>query len=211
MKDVYFYNTAELEYKTLLEENWKVIRDEFLALLHSDFEQWTSAYPNYLMSNSIWKTFEFQFFGIKQLQNQERCPRTTELLALIPELITAQFSVLHPHSHILPHKGYSKIILRNHLPLIVPGDKQCGIKIEEETHYWQEGELVVFDDSFTHEAWNHTDKMRVVLMFDVAKPSSGYSAQEICRYKLENLSDKSLLDFAPKNQWLNWLEQGFFD
>lgn len=209
--EIYFYNANDFAYKTLLEENVAVIRTEFLALLNSDFQQWSSVYPNYLEKGSMWKTFEFQFFGIKNLKASQICPKTAEIISQIPELVTAQFSILFPHSDILPHKGYSRIVLRNHLPLIVPDELLCGIKIENQTHHWKEGELVVFDDSFLHEAWNHTDEIRVVLMFDVAKPQSGYSAKEICHYKLKNMDDPFLLNIAPIPQWLKWLEQGYFD
>ncbi len=210
MKDIYFYDSKEFEYTQLLEANLEIIQKELTAILQQDTTNWTSAYPNYLSEEATWKTFEFLFFGIHHLENQKICPKTTAILNQIPELITAQFSVLHPHSHILPHKGYSKLILRNHLPLIVPEGKQCGIKIEDETKHWQTGKMVIFDDSYMHEAWNKSDEIRVILMFDIAKPDCGYSAKEICHYKIENLTDDNLLKIADKSTWLKWLQQGYF-
>ena len=48
-------------------------------------------------------------------------------------------------------------------------------------------------------------------MFDIAKPDCGYTAEEICRYKIENLNDQNLLNYADKKTWMKWFRQGFFD
>lgn len=215
---IYFYDKTLFSYQKLLEENYKIILEELLSVINikesneSLINIWTAAHPAYVDGkfDISWKTYEFLFFGIKKLDNIEKCPKTYEIISQIPELITAQFSVLLPHTHVNPHKGYSKIILRNHLPLIVPAGNQCGIRIEDETHYWKKGELVVFDDSFEHEAWNNSDEIRALLMFDVAKPDCGYNAQEICRYKLERINDPFLLETAPIETWIKWYEQGYF-
>jgi aspartyl/asparaginyl beta-hydroxylase (cupin superfamily) len=56
-----------------------------------------------------------------------------------------------------------------HLPLIVP--ENCGaIRVGNETRPWVEGELLIFDDSMVHEAWNDSDEERVVLLFDIWRP-----------------------------------------
>lgn len=39
-----------------------------------------------------------------------------------------------------------------------------------ETRPWREGEVVVFDDSIEHEAWNLSTELRAVLIFDVWRP-----------------------------------------
>lgn len=211
MANIYFYQSKNFTYKTLLEQNTEIIKRELINFLDTNSGSWVSVYPNYLPPLAVWKTFPLIFFGIHHRENQNFCPETTKLIKQIPELVLAEFSILHPHSHILPHKGYSNAVLRNHLPLIVPDGKQCALKIEDETHFWEKGKLVVFDDSFVHEAWNNSDEIRVVLMFDVAKPDGGYSAREICKYKLENLTDENLLKIAPKEKWLSWLEKGYFE
>ncbi|MBN9295277.1 MAG: aspartyl/asparaginyl beta-hydroxylase domain-containing protein [Flavobacteriia bacterium] len=211
MASSYFFDKENFSYVPFIESKSAIITEELTSLLKEDVQNWTSAYPNYLTSSSLWKTFEFLFFGINHIENSKRCPRTAEIIREIPQIISAQFSILHPASHILPHKGYSKLILRNHLPLIVPEGQKCAIRIENITHYWKKNELVIFDDSFTHEAWNESDEIRVVLMFDIAKPDCGYTAEEICRYKIENLNDQNLLNYADKKTWMKWFRQGFFD
>jgi len=70
--------------------------------------------------------------------------------------------------------------------------------------------LVSFNDSLEHEAWNLTDQIRIVLMFDIAQPTGEYSVEEICKYKLERLDDPALLEYGSKKDWLAWLDQGYF-
>lgn len=80
----------------------------------------------------------------------------------------AFFSALKPGTHIPPHNGATNTRLTVHLPLIIPPD--CGLRVGGETHVWKPGELVLFDDTIQHEAWNFSDQLRVVLIFDIWHP-----------------------------------------
>jgi hypothetical protein len=70
----------------------------------------------------------------------------------------------------------SNHVLRCHLPLSVPdnmpdGEKSCGMVVEGQVMYHTEGDILVFDDSKRHYAFNHhPTHSRVVLIFDVARP-----------------------------------------
>ena len=82
-----------------------------------------------------------------------------------PEVL---FSVFTPGTHLLPHQGVTNSRVVGHLPLIVPG--QCALQVGGELHEWQEGRVVVFDDTYEHEAWNRSEQTRVVLIFDLWNP-----------------------------------------
>jgi aspartate beta-hydroxylase len=82
-----------------------------------------------------------------------------------PEVL---FSVFTPGTHLLPHKGVTNTRIVGHLPLVVPPD--CALRVGGEEHVWQEGRIVVFDDTYDHEAWNRSDRVRVVLIFDLWNP-----------------------------------------
>jgi beta-hydroxylase len=85
-------------------------------------------------------------------------------------MTTAMFSILAPGKHIPPHDGPYKGVLRYHLGLLVPEpEDQAGIRVGGEVAHWHEGSSLVFDDTFTHEAWNDTDGTRVVLFCDVIR------------------------------------------
>jgi aspartyl/asparaginyl beta-hydroxylase (cupin superfamily) len=55
-----------------------------------------------------------------------------------------------------------------HLPLIVPPD--CRFRVGNEVREWEEGKLLIFDDTIEHEAWNESDEDRIVLIFDIWRP-----------------------------------------
>lgn len=209
------FSSDYFDWSNKLRSNWKVIQTELLNLLGEEKStQWFAAHPHYVQSvgkGVAWRTYEFYFFGIKNPKNCNVCPKTTAVLEGIPGLVTAQFSILRPQTRINPHKGFTRMVLRNHLGLIVPPGDLCKIKVEEEEYAWKEGELITFDDSKTHEAWNDSNDIRAVLMFDVANPEFPYSAKEICQYKIEHIDDPFLLEIADKATWQKWLNQGYFD
>ncbi len=65
----------------------------------------------------------------------------------------------------------TKGILRSHLGLIIPKDREkCRIRVGDEICVWQPGEIFVFDDTYEHEVWNDTDEERVILLFDFDRP-----------------------------------------
>lgn len=39
-----------------------------------------------------------------------------------------------------------------------------------EERAWEEGKMLIFDDSLTHEAWNKSDRIRIVLLIDFLTP-----------------------------------------
>jgi ornithine lipid ester-linked acyl 2-hydroxylase len=209
----FFYSKNEFPFLSKLETNYQLIKDELIHLLESNKEDnWLKTFPNYVKSDQqkAWKVFSFIFFNMKFPSHAALCPKTAQLIFDIPEIMSCDYSYMKSNTHILPHKGYSRMVLRCHLPLIVPKGDLCGLKVGTETHYWKEGELMIFDDSFEHEAWNKSDEDRVVLMFDIPNPKWGYSAQEISSYKIKHFEDPFLLSLASYETWQKALERGMF-
>jgi aspartate beta-hydroxylase len=46
----------------------------------------------------------------------------------------------------------------------------CTFRVGGETRPWVEGQAFAFDDTIEHEAWNKSDELRAVLIFDVWNP-----------------------------------------
>lgn len=78
------------------------------------------------------------------------------------------FSKLTAGARIPPHHGMLNARLICHLPLIVPPG--CGFRVGGQTRQWEEGKLLIFDDTIEHEAWNEGSSDRVILIFDVWHP-----------------------------------------
>ena len=103
-----------------------------------------------------------------------RLPLAAKLLRSIPGVRTALFSRLGPGTTLTAHRGWASLanhVLRCHLALAVPGEDQCGVVVDGEVRYHREGEIIVFDDSKEHYAFNHHPTgSRIVLIFDLARP-----------------------------------------
>jgi len=77
------------------------------------------------------------------------------------------------------------------LGLLVPEPADaCGIRVGGDIRHWAEGESLVFDDTFEHEAWNDTDGVRVVLFVDFKRPL-GWPARWVNEVVLK------LIGFSP--------------
>ncbi len=115
----------------------------------------------------------------------DRCPATAAALAAIPgaripgRAPSAFFSMLKPHTRIPPHTGVTNTRAIVHLPLIVPPG--CGFRVGGETRAWEEGTAFAFDDTIEHEAWNDSDALRAVLIFDVWNPHLGERERDLLR------------------------------
>ena len=118
-----------------------------------------------------WKTFFFGGLGVRSEHNRKLCPETAAVLDRIPNVELALFSILAPGLHIPRHAGVTKGLIRCHLALKVPREREkVRMEIGSTQFGWEEGKAVVFDDTFKHEVWNDTDEERVVLLFDTIRP-----------------------------------------
>ena len=128
-----------------------------------------------LLDNAEWSTCYLTDRGQPIPERVALAPVTFETLdqhaplcRIAPRAPSIMFSLLRAHSRIPAHTGMINTRLVCHLPLIVPED--CGFRVGETKRQWQVGELMVFDDSVEHEAWNDSDEDRLVLIFDIWRP-----------------------------------------
>jgi aspartyl/asparaginyl beta-hydroxylase (cupin superfamily) len=172
-----FYDPAEFGWVRPLEEACSVIRQELLRVLEQDAAGFKAYMSEANTRLAGWNTFNFFFYGRKFEENCARCPETTRVLESLPrfEKDHVMFSALNPHSHIPPHTGPMNGIIRGHLALLAPAG--CYIRVGNDERTWEEGKVLVFDDSFEHEVWNHGDQVRIVLFMNFWHPC--FSPEEI--------------------------------
>jgi aspartate beta-hydroxylase len=178
-----FFDRAEFPWLDPIEGVTDAIRDEFLAVL--DAEEGFTPYITYppdvphnqwaeLNNSPRWSSFHLYKLGKLVEENAAKCPGTMQALrgAPQPEQLgrtpSAMFSLLKPKTRIPPHTGVTNVRLVTHLPLIVP--EGCGFRVGNDARQWVPGHAWVFDDTIEHEAWNDSDKLRVVLIFDIWHP-----------------------------------------
>ena len=156
----------------LLQGNWERIKEEMLWVYrNASIPALHEVVPTQSrISDKRWKVFILQWYKGMIPTNCELCPFTVSLIAQIPELHLAMFSILEPHKHIPEHKGVFKGCLRYHLGLAVPKNGKSYIEVNGQSHAWREGEGFLFDDTYRHQVVNDTDEVRVVLFCDIERP-----------------------------------------
>lgn len=178
-----FFARADFEWVSAIEAATDAIRAELLALVDNAadrFGPYVTASPdrpppnNPLLDKPDWGAAWLWKDGVIADGMEALCPATLAALELAPQPVIpgrapiALFSRLTPGTHIQPHHGLLNTRLICHLPLIVPDG--CGLRVGAETRNWREGEMLIFDDSFEHEAWNRGASDRTILLFEIWRP-----------------------------------------
>lgn len=157
----------------LLRENWTTIRDEALTV---DAAQMIAASQKLddLGFNSFfktgWRRFYLKWYDEPHRSAREMCPVTTQLLEKIPGIKAAMFAQLPPGASLVRHRDPYAGSIRYHLGLVTPNDPKCFIDVDGHQYYWQDGEDVLFDETYIHYAKNDTNSSRIVLFCDVERP-----------------------------------------
>tara|TARA_R110002049_G_scaffold302929_2_gene496831 strand:- start:419 stop:1243 length:825 start_codon:yes stop_codon:yes gene_type:complete len=169
------YDVKHFPWISKVEGDWQKVRAELDGVM-----QFRDAMPSFqeivkevgqIQQDDQWKTFFLRGVGMDCSENARRCSETMKVVNQIPGCTTAFFSILSPHKHIPHHRGPWAGVLRLHMGLLVPEPKHmCRIRVGDQVLAWDEGKVIIFDDTFDHEVWNDTDGYRVVLFVDFERP-----------------------------------------
>ena len=181
---IQFYDRKDFPWLAEVEAATDTIRGEFETLWREDAKEF-GAYVNHpdgvplnqwaeLNRSPRWSAFFLWENGVRNDAHCARVPKTAALLGKVPMATVpgaapaAFFSTLQPKTRIPPHSGVTNTRLIVHIPLVVPPG--CWFRVGNETREWVPGEALIFDDTIEHEAWNGSDRMRAVLIFDIWNP-----------------------------------------
>jgi ornithine lipid ester-linked acyl 2-hydroxylase len=172
--DKKFFDPYSFPVAKELEDNFPAIQAELKTILkrYDDFAPFQSISPDqtYISNDDKWRMFFFKAAGVNFGRNQQYAPKTFEILNRHKYVISAYISVLGPHKMLMPHEGPWSGILRMHLGVVIPGNKECTLVNGGEKYHWEEGKVVLFDDTYEHIAVNETDQIRAILFLDVMRP-----------------------------------------
>ncbi len=179
-----FFDRAHFPWLAQIEAQTDIIRTEMEALLAADspgIQPYVVMQPgtpenkwSALDNRLDWGAFHLWKNGVRDDAACARCPQTAAAIEALPlvdlpaRAPSVFFSLLRPGTRLPAHTGVSNVRAIIHLPLIVP-DK-CGFRVGGETREWRVGEAWAFDDTIEHEAWNRSDQLRAILIFDVWNP-----------------------------------------
>lgn len=167
----------------VIEDNWEVIREEALAL----YENGHIAVKDDLPASSFYKDGRWTSFYLKIYDHdipsaQQLAPKTMALLAQVPSMHIALFACLNPGKKINSHHDPFSYTLRYSLGLSTPNSDECGLVVNGDDYKWKDGDSIIFDETYFHSAYNHTETPRIILMTDIDRPLQWAWVQKLYYY-----------------------------
>jgi aspartate beta-hydroxylase len=163
----------------LFQANWQAIRDEaFRVTRHIEhiprFHELMASQASISANDARdWRMFIMRAYGVTIDPNLAQCPTVASALAQAPDVLSASFSILGPGKHVPEHRGPFRGILRGYLVLVMPrggdGKPAAVLKIDRREYRLEEGQFLLWDDTFEHAVWNESDENRVVLLLDIKR------------------------------------------
>jgi aspartate beta-hydroxylase len=166
---------------------WRAIRDEAqnlaervgaLPRLHDIMPEQEPISDN---DGRDWRVFMLKAYGVEFAQNMARCPALSRLVKATPDVLSASFSLMAPHKHIPAHRGPFRGILRFTMSLVMPrrpdGTPATVLKVAGAEFRLPEGQPIVWDDTYVHEAWNESTEWRIALVMDIRRRGLPFTLQ----------------------------------
>jgi beta-hydroxylase len=165
--------TSRLPELKTLQEHWQTIRSEAVNLARAAEIKAPTKHDDIGFNSFFkygWKRFYLKWYDAKHPSAENWCPQTVALLKQIPSVKAAMFAELPPNGKLNPHRDPFAGSLRYHLGLATPNDDDCYIDVDGLRHVWRDGQGVLFDETYVHEAHNNTETTRIILFCDVERP-----------------------------------------
>jgi beta-hydroxylase len=168
-----FLDPADFPELRVLTDNWQVFREEGMQLLQQG-RVTASTGDNDVGFHTFfrrgWTRFYLKWYGDPLASAEDWCPRSVALLKRAPSVHGAMFAALPPEGRLGRHRDPFAGSLRYHLGLITSNDDRCWIEVDGQRQHWRDGQAMMFDETYVHEAYNGWDQTRLVLFCDVERP-----------------------------------------
>ncbi len=203
LPQITFCERVQFECVKTIEAATDEIRSELTSVMSSDSkfspylqsdETHLDEGNEHLLDSNDWGGLFLWDYGRLVSENAALFPLTIKALEAAPVPVIsnqspmALFSKLTPGTKIPPHNGVLNTRLICHLPIIVP--ENCGaLRVGNEERPWVEGEMLIFDDSIEHEAWNTSEQQRVILLFEVWRPELNEEERQLITTMLAAVKD----------------------
>lgn len=176
-----FYSSENFDWAKAIEANSNEIATEITRIINSENFTPKGYFIKGLTVQSGWKTFSFLTWGIKINEALTLTPVFNNLLAHFPEIVSISINILEAGEKIKAHHGDSNTFYRCHLGIDIPqGLQKCGFRVNNQDAEWKNNKLLIFNDANKHEAWNLSDKKRVIVVFDVIRSEYKHKKKAIC-------------------------------
>ncbi|MEH2178700.1 aspartyl/asparaginyl beta-hydroxylase domain-containing protein [Nostoc sp.] len=168
------YDVLQLVNYTLI-KGFEDIENEWLNHLSSNQKvvsllSASEAYSH--LKDEDWQGYQLRFGGKFTQTGLALFPKTVKILHKLEPFLYAnglvELIVMKPSVYIPPHKDDMNTSLTCHLGIKLP--ENCGLKVGGETRNLKKGNILFFDNSFEHEAWNYSQEERVILLLELYHP-----------------------------------------
>eukprot|EP00617_Octactis_speculum_P008664 CAMPEP_0185797804 /NCGR_PEP_ID=MMETSP1174-20130828/161812_1 /TAXON_ID=35687 /ORGANISM="Dictyocha speculum, Strain CCMP1381" /LENGTH=173 /DNA_ID=CAMNT_0028493263 /DNA_START=545 /DNA_END=1066 /DNA_ORIENTATION=- len=128
----------------------------------------------------------------RNVKNHTACHQVPGVCKSIDEILLhtplcrygqVKVSLLPPGTHVKPTCGLTNLRIRLNLGLNIPNKPSYQIRVANETRTWQQGKVLILDDSFEHELFSpdlqksqqqkrmRVGETRIVLVVDIWHPN----------------------------------------
>lgn len=188
--------------ENLLTQNTQIIAQEFMDVVEANDN---GSKKNSLIKNintgegflekDTWRNVQLGSLGAYSVQMKKLFPKTIALLEpLGKRIFSAEFIVMEADTTLPPHTDATNAYLVAHLGLIVPDN--CGLQVKDKVRDFRQGDMIFFDQSFVHSAWNKGESRRVNLLLTVFHPEISDREAELL-VEFVNVMQKRALLFSP--------------
>ncbi|MBT9314061.1 aspartyl/asparaginyl beta-hydroxylase domain-containing protein [Leptothoe spongobia] len=173
---------------TSLESQFHLLSSEFEQGLQTVQDSFDGTATGYFGTNANWRSYNLVTEEGQVIPEAlARFPKIGEILTELASqnfLCKTYFALMSPGLHLPPHCGGQNACLRMHWGLRIPtGD--LGIRVANIKRIWENGKCLGFDDTFVHEAWNHTDCDRYIMLMRIMHPELS-SIERQAYFEIEN-------------------------
>ena len=156
-----------------LQEHWQALRDEYFAYCREHEPRRMSEVfreQEKIAPKGNWLNVMLRFYSYEVPHEPRFFQRSREIIERYPLVTSAMFSVIPNGKRIKPHRGPYKGLLRFHLGLKIPDSPDCYMILDGKKIHWQEGGVILFDDTYEHEVRNQSGEERIILFIDYLRP-----------------------------------------
>lgn len=164
-----FIDPKSFSWTKEFQDNFENINQELHNYLRNNNLE---TYFNTSMVNNqeVWKTFSLISWDIEFFKRKKEFPILMSIISKYPEILSVSFNQLEANGKILPHCGDTNGIYRCHFGIEIPDElPSCGFRVRDEFRSWKKGEWIIFLDAYIHEAFNLSQKKRIILVVDVLR------------------------------------------
>jgi len=206
----HYFKSENFHCDNIIKSNYELIKNEAFKLyekknnLMNMKDLSNDAFNSIDEETNLWKVYVLKWYDKINKTAYQECPNTCSVIDQCSDIHAAMFSIIEPGKYIPPHKGPSTGSLRYHLGLSIPKDKEnCYITVNNEKFIWEEGESLIFDDTYIHSVHNNTSEPRIILFLDIERPTTSVLSK-LNKYLLQKPDFinfiKKVNDSVEKNQ-----------